>query len=83
MLREIERKELVFRMDFRVDPCKSVAKKSSQNKKAGATEKVVALSASPSLVIKLVCCYFTMILPLGSSVPCTRTRLPSNFATSL
>ena len=27
--------------------------------------------------------YFTRILPLGSSVPCTRTRLPSNFATSV
>ncbi len=27
--------------------------------------------------------YFTMILPLGSSVPCTRTRLPSNLATSV
>jgi len=28
--------------------------------------------------------YFTRIfLPVSSSVPCTRTRLPSNFATSV
>jgi len=28
--------------------------------------------------------YFTIIfLPVSSSVPCTRTRLPSNFATSV
>ena len=27
--------------------------------------------------------YFTRILPFASSVPCTRTRLPSNLATSV
>jgi hypothetical protein len=32
---------------------------------------------------KLCRTYFTKILPFGSSVPCTRTRFPSNRATSV
>jgi|GEM_PF-4037465 hypothetical protein len=49
-------------------------------------EPVRSLSSVPFSSNELVekQTYFTMIFfPLGSSVPCTRTRLPSNFATSV
>lgn len=69
---------LQVRTGFDFHPCNLCPQKNEHRKSRG-----VFPHAFGAFSREIDRTYFTMILPLGSSVPCTRTRLPSNLATSV